>query len=63
MYELLMVRLALQMVTMKCTPSPNTLFSTAPTYNTTPLCPACTMTTDSDITIIITINVAIAGNN
>ena len=30
-------------------------------YNTTPLCPACTMTTDSDITKIITINVAITA--
>jgi hypothetical protein len=39
----------------KCNPSPNTLFSTAPTYRTTPLCPASIMTTDSDsITIMIT---------
>src|ERR671938_2193922 len=43
----------------KCNPSPNTLFSTAPTYRTTPLCPACTITTDSDITTIIIINVTI----
>src|SRR5919197_6682495 len=48
--------------TMKCNPSPNTLFSTAPTYRTTPLCPACTMTTDSDITTIIIINVTIPAS-
>src|SRR6185437_6041148 len=45
----------------KCTPSPSTLFSTAPRSRTTPLCPACTMTTDSDITKIITINVTRAA--
>src|SRR5437867_12914421 len=44
---------------MKCKPSPRTRFSTAPTYKTTPLCPASTTTTDSNITTIITTNVII----
>src|SRR6266550_7959415 len=43
----------------KWIPSPNTRFSTAPTYRTTPLCPASTTTTDSNITTIITTNVTI----
>src|ERR687886_988834 len=46
---------------MKCNPSPNTLFSTAPTYRTTPLCPAWTITTDSDSITIITTKVIIAA--
>src|SRR5215831_3621594 len=41
----------------KCNPSPNTRFSTAPTYRTTPLCPASTTTTDSNIITIITTNI------
>ena len=38
----------------KCIPSPNTRFSTAPRYRTAPLCQACTTTTDSNITMTIT---------
>src|SRR5215831_13382226 len=45
----------------KCIPSPKTQFSTAPTYRTTPLCPASTTTTDSNITTMITTNVITAA--